>query len=129
MNTSEGPIDCLPYIFTSFWRPLSTVLRDRRDVGSFFPAEGLLFLNLMWSPGASYLSSPLFCFPGGCGAHTHTHTLPHMHTFMHTHPHGHTCTHTHTHAPHTQSMLLTWSRWRNGWQEGSGWEERCFNDS
>lgn len=123
MNTSEGPVDCLPYIFTSFWRSLSTVLRERRDTGSFFPAEGLLFLNLVWSPGASYLGSPLFCFPGGCGG-TLTLTRAHTHTSTHAHTSSwaHAYTHSHTHAPHTQHVadLVKVEEWlaRGEWVGG-----------
>lgn len=89
---------CLTFHIIS--RPLCTALRDRREVVSFSPDEGL-FLNLLWSPEAWYLSSPLCCFPGGCShSFTHTHTFTHAYGHAHTSLWAHMYTQTHTHHTH-----------------------------
>lgn len=92
------------------------------------PANGLLFLNLLWLSMCFVPTFTLLLLPWELWAYTHTctnthsqahtcthlHTLTQMHTFM--------CTdspvHTHTHTIHTLTeWFLTWSRWRkNSWQ-------------
>ena len=57
-NTSQGPTDCQPHIFTSFWRPFSFVLRNHWGVSSWRSFSKLCLVSRCLVSESSSLQLP-----------------------------------------------------------------------